>query len=123
MILCFRPVNNGRRAFAVLEYVMMIIILAAGLYAFRNYIQRGFQGQYRKTGESFGFTRQYNPGASRDCAFDTDLKIWYEQGCFNNQIISLGCARKSSTSTSSALSEYDTCMNQARTACTAGCNF
>ena len=106
--------SKRRRAFATLEYVMLIIILAAGLYTFRNYIQRGFQGQYRRAGESFGFLRQYNPSASRDCASNNGT--WYEQGCFNNQLLVLGCGRK-------AQADYDGCLQSARSACTAGCNF
>jgi hypothetical protein len=113
--------NRPRRAFAVLEYVMMIIILATGLYMFRSYIQRGFQGQYRRTGESFGFTRQYNPGASRDCVMETLANatgpVTYEKGCFNNKILALGCARKAPGNS------YDNCITGAQTGCTAPCNF
>jgi hypothetical protein len=93
---------------------MMVIILAAGLYTFRTYIQRGFQGQYRKAGESFGFTRQYNPGASRDCVMDTQT---YEKGCFNNKVLGLRCGQKAPGN------EYDTCIEAAKTACKTGCNF
>ena len=114
--------SERRRAFATLEYVMLVIILAAGLYTFRNYIQRGFQGQYRRAGESFGFLRQYNPSASRDCTSNNGT--WYEQGCFNNQVVSLRCGQKSpSVVNGQTGSPYDDCINQARSACTAGCNF
>ena len=78
MISNLRRANKmGRpRAFAMLEYVMLIIILAAALFTFRTYLQRAFQGQYRKAGESFGFLRQYNPGSSIDCAFDPETNSW-----------------------------------------------
>ena len=113
--------NNARQAFAVMEYVMLCIILAAALYSFRYYIQRGFQGQYRRSGETFAFGRQYNPTASRDCAFDPAANsIWYETGCFNNEVIKRGCAGKAP---GTAAGQYDDCIKQAKNACTAPCAF
>lgn len=109
------PKTEQRRAFAVLEYVMLVLIIAAGLVGFRVYIERGFQGQHRKAGESFGFLRQYNPGASRDCSFDPVLGIWYEMGCFNNEILRRACKREAPGA------PYDRCINDSKRACTTGC--
>ena len=107
--------NKQRRAFAVLEYVMLVLILLMGLVGFRIYIERGFQGQFRKAGESFGFLRQYNPGASRDCAFEPSLGIWYETGCFNNEIIRRRCKEEA------AGPAYDLCIDDSKKACRMGC--
>jgi hypothetical protein len=133
MISSLHPVNDPRRGFAVLEYVMLVLILAAGLYTFRSYIQRGFQGQYRRTGESFGFTRQYNPGASRECIIDT---VTYEKGCFENQVLKdwtkdgkvyKGCRQAPATCIALPPAEcvtyYDMCIEAAQKACTTGCDF
>lgn len=76
---------------------MLFIITAAGLFIFKDYIQRGLQGQHRKAGESFGYTRQYNPGASTDCAYSS-VAGWYSQACYNNKILS---CRKSTSETCS----------------------
>ncbi len=82
-VLC--GVRRTTRAFATLEYVMLIIIIMAGLITFQVYIKRGMQGQYRKTGEGFGLLRQYNTGATKDCAYDPNIRIWYSQACLNNK--------------------------------------
>ena len=99
---------------------MLVIILAAALFTFRGYIQRALQGQYRKAGESFGFLRQYNPGASTDCAFDTwssnatgtprEVNAWYSQACFNNK--SVRCNLNA---------QYDDCLGDVRLSCQQGC--
>ncbi len=106
-----RAGSQRKRAFAMLEYVMLVIILAAGLFTFRAYIQRSVQGQYRKAGESFGFARQYNPGASRECAFEGTTNTWYSQECFNNKV---NCKTQTAET-------YDACVDAAKAACTLGC--
>ena len=86
--------NKNQSAFTILEYALLLIILMAGLFTMRPYVQHAMQGQYRKAGEGFAFTRQYNPGASADCAYDDKLKIWYAQACFNNKILVNKCVSK-----------------------------
>ena len=95
----------------MLEYVILTTILLAGLYTIQHYIQRGYQGQMRKTGEPFGFTRQFNPGASRDCAYDSDLNLSYSTECFNNTV---NCKTQTADT-------YQNCMDAAKTACGNGC--
>jgi hypothetical protein len=99
-----------KKAFAVLEYVVLIIIVLALVFGFRSYIQRGLQGQYRKVSETFGFLRQYNPEATIECAYDDQLNVWYAQACYNNKV--LPC--KSSA-------DYRSCVNGVKTGCQAGC--
>lgn len=103
--------NKRRRAFAMLEYVMLIIILLAGLFVGRSYVQRAFQGQYRKAGESFGYLRQYDPGASLDCTYDG---IWYSQACFNNKILQKNCTHPETGT-------YDDCAWTVKVECKLGC--
>ena len=80
-----------KRAFAVIEYVMLITIVCAALIAFRVYIQRSLQGQYRKAGESAGLLRQYDPGATIDCVHEVgeSYEITYSRACFNNKVVKL----------------------------------
>ncbi len=114
----FLASNKGKkkcRAFAMLEYVMLLLILAIALVSFRGYIQRALQGQYRKTGESFGFLRQYNPRNSLDCVFDPGVGVWYSSACFNNKILADKCAYLSAN-------DYKNCVFTAKVQCRAGCS-
>jgi hypothetical protein len=110
-----RVIRMGQRAFTVLEYVILIVVFIGAIYAFQPYVQRGIQGQYRKAGESFGFLRQYNPGASLDCVIDPALDISYSQACFNNKVTALDCTKKDTKEM------YDGCIESAKNACTLGC--
>ncbi len=103
-----------RRAFAVLEYVMLAIIVMFGLLAFSTYIRRGFQGQYRKVGTSISFGRQFAAHGTLDCAYDPAQKIWYAQACYDNEVLARNCAHANEA-------DYDACISGVRSACTAGC--
>jgi hypothetical protein len=106
--------KKGSRAFAMLEYVMLLLILAIALVSFRGYLQRAFQGQYRKVGESFGFLRQYNPRNSLDCVFEPATGVWYSSACFNNKILADKCAYLSAD-------DYKKCVYTAKIQCRTGC--
>ncbi len=99
------------KAFAMLEYVVLIIIVLAVVFSFRSYIQRGLQGQYRKVSETFGFLRQYNPDATIECAYDDQLNVWYAQACYNNAV--LPCKRAA---------DYRACVDGVKTGCQAACS-
>ncbi len=98
-----------RRAFAVLEYVMLVIIVMFGLLAFSTYIRRGLQGQYRKVGTSVSFGRQFAAHGTIDCIHDG---VWYSQACFDNEVVAQKCTRAA---------DYDACVSGVKSACTAGC--
>ena len=89
-----QSLRTRQRAFGLLEYTALIIIILAGLLAFGPYIQHAMQGQYRKVGEGFGFLRQYNAAASVDCAYDDQNKVWYSQACYNNEMLKARCNYK-----------------------------
>ncbi|MBF0331979.1 MAG: hypothetical protein HQL17_08615 [Candidatus Omnitrophica bacterium] len=101
-----------QQAFAVIEYVVLIIVVIAALVGFRSYLQRGLQGQYRKAGETFGFGRQYSPTASIECAYDDEALVWYSTACFNNKVLQDGCKNRA---------DYFVCAHTSMQACTAGC--
>jgi Flp pilus assembly pilin Flp len=57
----------GRRALSMIEYAMVIAIVAGALFAIGIYYQRAVHGRWRQAADIFGFGRQYN---------SADLKIW-----------------------------------------------
>ena len=87
--------------FSTLEYVILIAFVVMTFVAFMPYIQRAFQGQYRRSGESFAQSRQHDTLRTRDCIWDVMLQDndhpegrWYSEKCFDYQEVVLGCATK-----------------------------
>jgi len=52
------------RAQSTLEYVVMIAVIAAALFAMQIYIKRGMQGKMRESADSIGQGFLYSPGAT-----------------------------------------------------------
>lgn len=105
--------HSSRRAFAVLEYVMLMIIILASLFSFRVFMQRALNGQYRKVGDSMAFSRQYAINRTIDCAYDDKMGIWYAQACFSNKVLQNHCATNAS---------YGACINTVMNSCQNGCS-
>ncbi|MBF0569994.1 MAG: hypothetical protein HQL18_04395 [Candidatus Omnitrophica bacterium] len=64
-----RPITALRiksRAFAVLEYVALILILLWALSLMRPYIQNAVMGQYQKASETYSFGRQHLPSQTNE---------------------------------------------------------
>ncbi|MBF0386472.1 MAG: hypothetical protein HQL20_01290 [Candidatus Omnitrophica bacterium] len=101
-----------KKAFALVEYMVLIIVVISCLLAFRGYIQRAYQGQMATAGESFAFGRQYDPNDTIACVYDDKEDIWYSQACYDHQHAVSGC--KSSIN-------YILCTNTAMHACLNGC--
>lgn len=104
-----RPAGK-RRAFAMLEYVMLIIIVMFGFLTFSTYIRRGLQGQYRKVGTSIGYGRQFSKQGTIDCI--SDGGIWYAQACYDNKVLERNCK---------FAADPVACVDGVKAACTAGC--
>ncbi len=105
--------SGVKKAFGLLEYVVLMVIVLTVMVYFRGYLQRALQGQYRKVGETIGFLRQYSPRATIDCAYDDMLHLWYSQACFDNELLKAGCKRST---------QFNTCADNVRTACQAACS-
>lgn len=105
--------SGTRKAFSLLEYVVLLLVVLTVLISFRGFLQRSLQGQYRKVGETIGFLRQYSPRATIDCAYDDMLHIWYSQACFDNELLAAGCTRSTS---------FNTCAGSVKAACQAACS-
>lgn len=52
------------RAQSTLEYVVMIAVIAAALFAMQIYIKRGMQGRMRESADNIGQGFLYSPGAT-----------------------------------------------------------
>ena len=110
-----KSAENKQRAFAVIEYVMLISIMILGLVAFQPYIQRAMHGQYRKAGESFAFGRQYSGSATIQCAYDDQADVWYSVECFNNEVLKTTPPCKNQA-------DYFSCAHAVMHACASSCN-
>ena len=76
----------NKKAFSVVEYAMVFVIVIGAFLVMRSYIQRGIFGMQARAGQSFAFGRQYDPQKTIECGFDGG--IWYDINCFK----SLGCS-------------------------------
>jgi len=91
----------NHNAAAVIEYAVLIVIIIASLFTFRDYILRGVQGSYKKMGESMSFHRQYNAYATISCRCDAaayceaDGKTCHQAGpCYDEMCFEgHGCER------------------------------
>ena len=52
------------KAQSTLEYAVLIIVVAAALFAMQAYFKRGVQGKMRDTADNIGGGAMYSPGAT-----------------------------------------------------------
>ena len=57
----------------------------------QGYIQRGINGNWGQTGQSFAFGRQYDSQKTVDCAFDGQSSNWYDHNCYEFYINAYAC--------------------------------
>jgi hypothetical protein len=80
---------RDKRAAAMIEYMMLIIIVLGGLYVFQTYISRAMNGRWKATGDSFGMGRQYQSNRTADCAYaqiDANHGVWVDSTCYQQAI-------------------------------------
>ncbi len=53
-----------KKAFTVLEYSVLVLVVAAGLLLSFNYLERSFQARFKRNADVFS-DRQYEPGNTR----------------------------------------------------------
>ena len=83
----------NKKAFSVIEYAVLIVIIIGAFLVMRNNIQRGIFGMWGNSGQSFAFGRQYDSQKTVECSFDEQSNLWYDRNCFeslNNQECSIG---------------------------------
>ena len=57
--------SNLRKAFLLIEYVVVVAIVVAALIGVSVYLKRAISGRWRSVGDTFGHGRQYYPTATR----------------------------------------------------------
>ncbi|MEI6437115.1 MAG: hypothetical protein WCO69_00020 [Candidatus Omnitrophota bacterium] len=105
--------RSKAKGFAVMEYILLLLVIIGGLTVFRGYFQRAYYGQMATTSETFAYGRQYSPDDTIACAFDDKASVngvWYSEACYDHLFAQRNC--KSSGSG---------CGNQLMLDCTAGC--
>jgi len=83
-----RRLNN--KAFSIVEYAVLFIIVIGAFVLMKSYIQRGLFGSWAQAGKGFSFGRQYDPQKTIECAFDDQTNQWYDRNCFKNSGCTLG---------------------------------
>lgn len=82
-----------KKAFAVIEYVVLFVIIILAIVVMKNYVQNGIFSLWGQSGQSFAFGRQYDPQRTIECSFDQQSGLWYDENCFqslSNQICPSG---------------------------------
>jgi hypothetical protein len=75
----------NKKAFSVVEYVVLFVIIIGAFLIMRNYMQRGLFGVWGQTGKSFAFGRQYDSQKTIECDFDEQTNVWYDHNCAQAQ--------------------------------------
>lgn len=55
---------NIKKTQSILEYTLLIVILAAAFVGMSAYLKRSLQGRYKQTGDVFGGGFLYSPNAT-----------------------------------------------------------
>jgi len=79
----------NKRAFSIIEYMFLIVIIVGAFMLLRGNIQRGIYGMWQKLGASFAFGRQYDSQKSVECEFDEQSNRWYDRNCFEQYVANL----------------------------------
>jgi Flp pilus assembly pilin Flp len=74
--------ETSGRGFSIVEYTVLLLVIASAFAISWQYVQNGIQGQFRRAGSGFAFSRQHEPQRTRDCIWDDRLVLWYSEKCF-----------------------------------------
>jgi len=78
-----------KKAFSIIEYTILIVIIIGAFLVLRDYVQRGINGMWAGAGQGFGYGRQYDPQKTIECAYDMPSGKWYDRNCFEQAVGSL----------------------------------
>lgn len=88
------------KGFAIMEYMVVLMILVGAMFVFKDYIIRGITGRWKSTSDQMGFGRQYEPQDTVECSYDYEFgQGWYDVTCFDNK----GCAYNNKSCKQSAI--------------------
>ena len=71
----------NKKAFSVVEYTVLFVIIIGAFIIMRSYVQRGFYGLWGGAGQSFAYGRQYDSQKTVECSFDDQTNVWYDHNC------------------------------------------
>jgi len=94
----------------MLEYIALMVIIFGAFIVFRPYLNRSFFGRLKTVGDSFGQGRQFDPGKTKECAFDflfTDR--WYDVTLYEDNECAAKCPKGSGCQTCIVKSSTDFC--------------
>jgi hypothetical protein len=82
-----------KKAFAIMEYFVLFVILMTAFLTFKDYILRGMAGKWKSAADQFGHGRQYHPTDSVECAYESFFNpvantysgTWYDVTCVENK--------------------------------------
>ena len=75
---------QNKNAISTVEYLFFITLILFTLVAFQRYMANGLNGMWKRTGDSFGMGRQYDPNATIECGFDITTNKWYDALCLQS---------------------------------------
>jgi len=76
----------NKKAFSIIEYTILLVIIIGAFLVLRSYIQRGIYGMWGQAGQSSAFGRQYDLPKSVQCAFEETSNRWYDRNCFEQGV-------------------------------------
>ena len=104
-----------------MEYLVLIITLVVALTVFRFYIQRGLQGGMMRTGETYGYGRQFDHRDTLVCKYDDKISTWYSEACYAHGIVQSQCEIQVSGDVANLDQARIDCENAVKRACAIGC--
>ncbi len=68
---------NKKKGQTVLEYVILTTFILFVFLSFQKYIVRAFSGRWKRSVDSFGYGRQFDPNKTVECV-QFDATTWYD---------------------------------------------
>ncbi len=92
----------SKKAVSTAEYASRLILVMGALLYFQKYIIQGFEGRWKKMGDTYGYEKQYDRqpygtrgdgGGTLSCFFDnsyvsgTWVAQWVDDDCFKQNCV------------------------------------
>lgn len=71
----------NKKAFSIVEYAILFVIIISAYLIMKHYIQRGVYGMWQQAGQGFAYGRQYDPQRTIECDFDQASGQWFDHHC------------------------------------------
>lgn len=81
---------HNKKGAGVIEYVLLTVLLASGLYVMKDTISRAIFSRFKSSGDSFAFGRQYDAKRSTVCKTDltnAGAEISYDEDCYTKLVM------------------------------------